>query len=44
MTERERSVELKARIERLKADGWRRERFNGERYQLLADKAISELE
>jgi len=37
-------VELKARIERLKAVGWRRERFCVERYQVLAEKALGELE
>jgi hypothetical protein len=37
-------VELRARIEKLKAAGWRRERFRGERYQLLAEKALGELE
>lgn len=37
-------MEKKARIERLKAAGWRRERFCGERYQALAEKALAELE
>jgi hypothetical protein len=28
----------------LKEAGWKRERFNVERYQLLAEKALGELE
>jgi hypothetical protein len=37
-------VELRARIERLKEGGWKRERFDGRRYQELCDKALRELE
>ncbi|KAH8602546.1 hypothetical protein B0O99DRAFT_679540 [Bisporella sp. PMI_857] len=36
-------VDLRARIERLKEAGWRRERFNPERYQNLCDNALEEL-
>ncbi|CZR50625.1 uncharacterized protein PAC_00499 [Phialocephala subalpina] len=35
-------VELQERIRRLKENGWRRERFNGERYQLLCERALGE--
>jgi hypothetical protein len=37
-------VELRARIEKLKADGWQRKRFDGRRYQALCEKALVELE
>ena len=37
-------VELRARIERLKEGGWKRERFDGRRYQELCGKALGELE
>ncbi len=35
-------VELVERIKRLKEIGWKRERFNGERYRLLCERALSE--
>ena len=37
-------VELRARIERLKAGGWARKRFDGSLYQALCEKALVELE
>ena len=37
------AVDLKARIERLKAKGWERERFAPERYQRLCERALDEL-
>lgn len=37
-------VELLARVSRLKQSGWKRERFNGRRYQELCDRALGELE
>ena len=37
-------VELCSRIERLKAEGWKRTRFDGSRYQVLCEKAMVELE
>jgi len=39
-----RRVELRARIARLKEGGWKRERFDGEKYQVLCDKALAELD
>ena len=36
-------VELRTRIQRLKAIGWERKRFDGKRYQDLCEKAIAEL-
>lgn len=38
-----RSVELRERINRLKERGWKRERFNPERYQVLCGKALVEV-
>ena len=38
-----RAADLRARIVRLKADGWKRKRFAPERYQELCAKASSEL-
>ncbi|KAL2041370.1 hypothetical protein N7G274_005752 [Stereocaulon virgatum] len=38
-----RARDLKARIARLKAAGWRRERFVPERYQELCEEALAEL-
>ncbi|KAL8892039.1 MAG: hypothetical protein Q9215_001041 [Flavoplaca cf. flavocitrina] len=38
-----RAADLRARIVRLKADGWKRKRFAPERYQELCAKALSEL-
>ncbi|KAF8863435.1 hypothetical protein BDZ45DRAFT_686034 [Acephala macrosclerotiorum] len=35
-------VELQERIRRLKEQGWKRERFNGERYQVLCERALAE--
>jgi hypothetical protein len=37
-------IELRARIQRLKENGWKRVRFNGERYQKLCENALEELE
>ncbi|KAK3178934.1 hypothetical protein OEA41_001072 [Lepraria neglecta] len=41
--EEARARDLKARIARLKAAGWRRERFAPERYQDLCEEALAEL-
>lgn len=38
-----RILELRARIERLRAAGWERPRFNAQRYQELCDNVITEL-
>ncbi len=38
-----RSVELRERINRLKERGWKRERFNPQRYQVLCGKALVEV-
>lgn len=38
-----RAVDLRARIVRLKANGWKRKRFAPERYQELCAKALAEL-
>lgn len=38
-----RAVDLRARIARLKANGWKRKRFAPERYQELCAKALAEL-
>lgn len=35
-------VELQERIRRLKEQGWKRKRFNGERYQVLCERALGE--
>lgn len=37
-------VELRERINRLKERGWKRERFDGERYRVLCEKALSEVQ
>jgi hypothetical protein len=37
-------VELRERINRLKERGWKRERFDGERYQVLCERALAEVE
>lgn len=34
----------KARAEMLRGEGWKRKRFDGERYRTLCDKALAELE
>jgi hypothetical protein len=39
-----RKVELKARIERLREAGWKRGRFDGEKYRRLCEQALAELE
>lgn len=36
-------LDLKARAERLRANGWRRPRFDGQRYQALRDNALADL-
>lgn len=38
-----RRPELRERIERLKEQGWTRKRFDGERYRLLCEKALGEV-
>lgn len=38
-----READLAARKVRLRAGGWRRERFRGERYQGLCERALEEL-
>lgn len=38
-----RSIEIRARIERLKADGWRRRRFDPARYESLRESALASL-
>jgi hypothetical protein len=38
-----RAVERKERLKRLKAGGWKRERFCPERYQEIARRAMTEL-
>ena len=38
-----RLVELRERIKRSKEQGWKRERFNPERYQILCGKALVEV-
>jgi hypothetical protein len=37
-------AELQARVERLRKAGWKRERFDVERYQKLCDQALAELD
>jgi hypothetical protein len=37
-------VEIKERIRRLKEGGWKRERFEGERYRVLCQMALEEVE
>jgi hypothetical protein len=37
-------VEIRERIRRLKEGGWRRERFEGERYRVLCQMALEEVE
>jgi hypothetical protein len=37
-------VELRERINRLKEKGWKRERFDGERYRLLCERALDEVQ
>jgi len=41
--EEDRAADLKARVARLKATGWRRERFRPDRYQELCERALEEL-
>ena len=36
-------VELRERITRLKERGWKRERFNGEKYRVLCERALVEV-
>ena len=38
-----RAADLKSRIVRLKAAGWRRERFRPEMYEALCERALDEL-
>jgi hypothetical protein len=38
-----RRIELRMRIERLKKVGWKRERFDGERYRTLCKEVIAEI-
>lgn len=37
-------IDLKARRERLREAGWKRERFQGEKYRRLCEQALAELE
>ncbi|KAE9381802.1 hypothetical protein N431DRAFT_14197 [Stipitochalara longipes BDJ] len=37
-------VELRERINRLKERGWKRERFDGERYRILCERALGEVQ
>ncbi|CZT03067.1 uncharacterized protein RCO7_06083 [Rhynchosporium graminicola] len=41
--EKERRPELRERIEKLKELGWKRKRFDGERYRVLCEKALVEV-
>lgn len=43
LNEEMRSIELRARIERLRADGWRRPRFDASRYEALRERALADL-
>ncbi|KAI9053754.1 hypothetical protein LZ554_002705 [Drepanopeziza brunnea f. sp. 'monogermtubi'] len=43
-SEKEKTEELRARIERLKREGWQRKRFDGERYRKLCDRALEEVD
>jgi len=36
-------VELGERIRRLKEKGWKKERFDGERYRILCERALVEV-
>jgi hypothetical protein len=38
-----REMELRARIERLRSNGWRRPRFDASRYEVLCDSVLSEM-
>jgi hypothetical protein len=38
-----RSPELQARIERLRAKGWERKRFDARRYEELRENAVADL-
>ena len=40
---REKSADIKARIERLRATGWQRKRFDAGRYEALREQVLSEL-
>jgi DNA polymerase IIIc chi subunit len=40
--EEKRKQEVRARIERLRENGWRRERFDGARYKALCERALGE--
>ena len=37
-------VYVKARVEMGRQNGWRRERFDGRRYEVVCERALSELE
>jgi len=41
--EQGRKTDLRARISRLKMSGWERRVFEGERYRVLCERALSEL-
>lgn len=41
--EEAKAADLRVRTERLKAGGWKRERFAPERYQDLCERALAEL-
>jgi hypothetical protein len=38
-----RALDLKARIERLRAEGWQRKRFDPRRYDALCEAALADL-
>ncbi|KAK5990315.1 hypothetical protein PT974_08582 [Cladobotryum mycophilum] len=42
-TEEMRALELRTRIERLRASGWKRQRFNPQRYEALRESALADM-
>lgn len=43
MTEELRALEIRTRIERLRANGWQRPRFNARRYETLREDALADM-
>ncbi|KAM0248394.1 hypothetical protein ACHAQJ_009496 [Trichoderma viride] len=43
LSEEMRSLELRTRIERLKANGWKRQRFDIRRYEALRERALADI-
>ncbi|KAL7798112.1 hypothetical protein V8C37DRAFT_368714 [Trichoderma ceciliae] len=43
LSEEMRALELRTRIERLRANGWKRERFDYRRYQALRERALADI-